>query len=104
MNVTQFTTTERRDQFFIELEALIDRYPELGNKMARRYADDPDDDVWTDPYGERFDPDAPVVLSAVALVLAHTSMQAWDTTTVLTPYSQTHATSYGVLQTAVDSW
>lgn len=100
MTVEVWPNKEKRDQFFDELRALIARYPNIGDHMAREYAEDPTSfDTMPDSY-PTYNSESPVYLEGIIVIVTHANMENFETLAVLEPYSQSHYLSNGMLSRA----
>lgn len=91
--MSHWPDSQRKAEFFAELEALVARYPECS-------ADDPD--VSEPAVFDGFDPDAPKAVVGVVLLVAWSNVDDWEEMAVLTPPGQSHYLKAGMLNQALN--
>lgn len=90
-----------RDEFFEELRALLEKYPNISNHMIRMYDEDPTNACWSPSDGYPiFDPNSPIFLQGVVIVVSHSNMEHYEDLSILEPYDQSHFLSGGILNRA----
>lgn len=100
MDVDVWVNKKQREEFFEELRALIQKYPNIGDHMKREYAEDPTDSAWDITGYVSFDPSAPTVLQGVVLLISHTNLDGFEDLQVLEPFDQSHYFTSGMLTRA----
>lgn len=96
MNVAPWPNRKIREDFFAELKVLLDKYPHLG-AMDIREVDDEDD---IDEGYPAFDPNSPMILQGVVLVLSYSNLEHYENIQILTPFEQSYYMSCGLLTRA----
>ena len=88
--------------FASELEALLNRYPEIQQRMANEYAEDPADERWVAENGwSEYDPQSPTFVNGWVLVVTCSNMDGWEDVQTLDPVAQSHFTRDGLLYHAL---
>ena len=88
---------DQRDSFFADLRELIGKYPNLGTYIFRKYQENPEE------FGEQedgypyFDPDSPMFLNSLVLLITHTNVHNWEDLLVLDPMEQSLYTTIGLV-------
>lgn len=91
---------QKRDEFFDELRALLNKYPNLANYQARKYAFDAANmEAPGDGYPV-YDPASPMFLQGVVVLLTHSNMENYEDLQILDPYEQSHYLTVGMLSRA----
>ena len=101
-NQSPFVSAERRDEFTLRLESLLDEFPEIVDRLRRAHAADPTHDRWTDDFGEDFDSDQPIFRTGWVLIVGTSSMQTWEQSHIIAPTQQSHFITTGLIHLADD--
>lgn len=101
MTAKTWPDKQTRDTFFDELRALIARYPNLSDHMARHYENCPEDHGWDEEDGyPAYDLKSPMFLQGVVVIVSHANMEHYEDLDVLTPYEQSGFMTTGMLSRA----
>ncbi len=88
----------RHVEFFDEIRAVIERYPELSNHMKRMWEDDPTASYWDFGRGyPAYDPDDPHFLQGIVILVSFANMANFQDMGVLQPVGQSHYMTMGML-------
>lgn len=89
-------TNERRDQFWREINSVIDRYPELFDGMNDAF-DHHHEGCDCNDDKEPYDPDSPKMAQAMVLLFSPKNLQGYETMAVFTPREQSSYMTDGLI-------
>jgi hypothetical protein len=84
-----------RDQFFRELEALINNYPEL-TQASEDFLNH-----FEEEHPNEFNAEAPSIITAIVLAVTVRNSEDWENLFYITPYGQSHFHTLGMLTNVV---
>ena len=93
---------EQRDSFFADLRELINKYPNIGTYILRKYQEEPEDFGRKEDGYPYFDPESPMFLNSIVVIVTHTNLHNWEDLLVLDPMEQSLYTTTGVVAAALD--
>lgn len=87
------------DNFFDDFRALLEKYPMIGNRMARGYAED---ECTCEPEADfpKYDPNSPVFMQGVVIIVSHSNMDGFEDLSILEPFEQSTYLTAGLLSRA----
>lgn len=97
MTIPVWKKRENRNEFFKELEALLDKYDDLSTLMSRSYEDDPHD-CEPDDDCPPYDPNTPVVLTGMFLIVSYSNMDGYESICHVWPEGQSQFLNRGLVR------
>lgn len=98
---TDWPSKEKKNEFFEDLRALIAKHPNLADRMARENAEVPICIEEHDDGTDQYDPDSPVLLEGIVVLLSFTNLERYENLIILDPYEQSSFMTNGMLNRAV---
>jgi len=92
---------DQRDSFFSDLREFINKHPNIGNYMLRKYQEDPADYAPPEDGYPHFDAESPMFLNSIVLIITHTNVHNWEDLMVLEPMEQSLYTTVGLVSSAL---
>lgn len=101
MTTQTWPNRQVHEQFFDELRALLERYPNITDRMIMDYEDNPSNPHWSHDGGyDHFSPKSPTFLQGVIVLVSYSNMEHYEDLNVLEPYEQSSFMSVGMLSRA----
>ena len=104
MDTQIWDSKQQRDQFFQELRDLLAKYPNIALNQRREYERRPellaDYEVEDDGY-PRWDPESPMILHGIVLLVNHSNLEHFEDLQLLIPFEQSNYHTVGMLSNAL---